>query len=72
MGILDSLVASGETPTQQFRCTDFFADHPDLVPEVHACRAAGFSWKQIAAQISRDHQVRISSSGLSDYIGRSR
>lgn len=68
MPLLDGLTASGAAPGQQFRTSVFFGEHPGLADEVRACRAAGYSWKQIAAQISADHGVRISSSSLADTI----
>jgi hypothetical protein len=72
MPLLEGLNASGEPPAQQFKASVFFRQHPKLADEVRACRAAGYSWRQIATQIHTEHQVRISPSSLSDFIeGRS-
>ena len=68
MPLLDQLTASGKAPGQQRKIADFFRDHPGLADEVRACRAAGFSWPQIASQIHADHQMRLSTTALADFI----
>jgi hypothetical protein len=68
MGLLEQLNASGEPPAQQFRASAFFKDHPELVEQVRACRQAGFSWRQIATQISTDYQVHIGPTSLAEYL----
>jgi hypothetical protein len=70
MGLLDQLNASGAPPAQQFRASQFFKEHPNLPAEIEACRAAGFSWRQIADQINADYNIRLGPTSIADWMHR--
>lgn len=72
MALLDRLNAAGHPPARAFSFRAFLDEHPGLDDEVRACRQAGYSWNQIAAQLADTYQIRLSSNTLADIIEKRR
>lgn len=68
MQLADSLKASGVQPPAM-TADRFFNQHPDLVEQVRECRGVGYTWTQIAEQISRDYGYKPSPQTLARAMG---
>lgn len=68
MSLVDELTAAGVKPARLRRLADFLAQHPDLKDEIRQARAAGFTWPQIASQITADYGETWSATTLADVM----
>lgn len=67
MPLIDALAAAGLQPPK-VSAVQFFAQHPGLLDEVRAVRAARFTWPQICDGLEAEYGYRPDPKSLSRMV----